>query len=304
MLPFVLLISRTQDPALEENIVDLLGPQASLALVECPCHTATLVSAVRSALHDRQHQYQMRSLLAQLEATTQDLARSNADLQQFAAAAVHDLKAPLCLITMYLELIEEQAGASLDPQLQEYFQRVLSGCTRMRGLITALLDYAKIGAIELAVTEFPLAEVLTELQHILGPGIEEARATLTIGDVPIIRADRSLLLLLFQNLIGNALKYRSPERQLEIAIAADDQDQRAWRITVSDTGLGIAPEDRERIFKAFQRLQGSQAVAGHGVGLATCQRIVELHGGRIWVEPTAGPGSCFVFTLAKPSEAV
>ncbi len=298
-LPFVLLIGRTHDPALEENIIDLLGPQASLLLLGCPCHAATLVSAVRSALHDRQHQYQLRSLLEQLDAKTLDLERSNAELQRFAFAAAHDLKAPLRLITMYLDLIEEQIMGSLDDQVQDSFGQVIDGCTRMRGLIDALLEFARVGATEPDVTEFPLEEALTEALDIHGPAIEEARPAITIGDLPNVRGDRSLLLLLFQNLIGNAIKYSSPERRLEIAIAAADHDHRRWRITITDTGLGVAPEDAERIFMAFERCHGSDASAGHGIGLSTCTRIVELHGGRIWIEPTNGPGTCFAFTLAK-----
>ncbi|MFW5829266.1 MAG: sensor histidine kinase [Planctomycetota bacterium] len=301
VLPVVLLISRMHDPAQEGSLVDLLGPKASLALVECPCYTATLVSTVRSSLHLRQHQYQLRALLEQLDATAQDLARSNAELFRFASAAAHDLQAPLRLIAMYLELIEEQLGASLNDQLQEYFQQVVGGSLRMRDLITALLDYAKVGAAEPTLSAFPLQEVLSEALHILQPAIEEAQAEISIGDLPYVRADRPLLLLLFQNLIGNAIKYRSPERRLAITITADDADPRAWRIHITDTGIGIAPEHAERIFLAFQRLPGSQAIAaGHGIGLATCKRIVELHGGRIWVEASTGPGSHFVFSLAKP----
>ena len=229
---------------------------------------------------------------------TKELEGSNRDLRRFAFAASHDLQEPLRTITSYLDLIEKRNHDRIDERSRHYFDYVSESATRMRGLLSALMEYGKAREIEPNMTTFPGEAVVGEALHNLGATIEDARATILIGELPTIHADRVLIAVLFQNLIGNAIKYRTAEPRIEISATESSTE---WVFKVTDNGIGIDPAHQECIFDVFQRLHTAEHYKGHGIGLATCKRVVDIHGGRIWVESTLGVGSRFFFSIRRPS---
>ena len=237
---------------------------------------------------------------ADLEQKTLELENSNKDLEQFAYVASHDLQEPLRKITSFADLLNKRCAGQLDANGQRYMDYMVDGARRMSQLITHLLDYSRIGrhgkkfsSIDLNV---PLDAALDNLQFPL----EENNATIVRGPLPVVAADATQICQLFQNLIGNAIKYRC-EAAPAIHVAASHQDS-VWVVTVADNGPGIAPQHHERIFRMFQRLHADREQQGAGIGLSFCKRIAERHGGRIWVESDEGRGSTFYFTLPDAEE--
>jgi len=232
---------------------------------------------------------------ADLEKKTVQLENSNKDLEQFAYVASHDLQEPLRKITSFAELLHKRCAGQLDVNGQRYVGYMVDGARRMSQLITHLLDYSRIGSrgksFACVDLNLPLDAALDNLQF----PIEENGAVIARGPLPAVVADAAQLCQLFQNLIGNAIKYRSVDAPA-ICVAAARQDG-AWIVSVADNGGGIAPQHHERIFRMFQRLHAAQEQQGAGIGLSFCQRIAERHGGRIWVESEEGRGSTFYFTL-------
>ena len=233
---------------------------------------------------------------AELRDKARQLTAINAELEQFAAAASHDLRQPLRMVSSYLGLIERRFADGLDPEAKDFLGFAIGGARRMEQVIVDLLDYARTGRTSQPFQPVPLADLLDECRLTLQPIIAEAGADLVVaGSPPIVLGDRGELGRLLQNLIGNAAKYRAPERPLRITVSWRRVAQ-GWELAVGDNGIGIAPEDHERAFGIFQRLGGSGA-DGCGIGLAICKKIVEHHGGRIWIESALGLGSTFFFTL-------
>lgn len=231
-----------------------------------------------------------------LSRATAALERSNQDLQQFAYAASHDLREPLRSVTGYLQLIDRRYGQSFDAEGREHMAFAIEGGRRMHTMIGDLLDYSRINLDAVAVgainTESLLADALVNL-HAL---IADSGARISHSTLPLVFASGSQVCRLFQNLIANAIKYAAPDRVPEIHIEANC-DGVVWEFSVTDNGIGIPAEFRERIFGLFQRLHDRRRYEGTGVGLALCKRIVERHGGTIWVDSTPGRGSTFHFTL-------
>ncbi|MBI5162666.1 MAG: PocR ligand-binding domain-containing protein [Magnetospirillum sp.] len=226
-----------------------------------------------------------------------DLARSNAELEQFAYVASHDLREPLRMITSYLTLIERRYGAALDGDGQEFLAFAVDGARRMDRLILDLLDYSRIGRMGRADDAVNLADAVAEALANLRTTVAEARAAVTVETAPAnVTGSRSELVRLFQNLIGNALKYRDPERAPQIAVGWLRHGAE-WTVSVADNGIGIAPEHHTAVFQIFRRLHTRQQYEGTGIGLAECEKIVRHHGGRIWVESELGQGSTFRFTI-------
>lgn len=226
------------------------------------------------------------------------LARSNADLQQFAYGASHDLREPLRTITSFAQILDRRHGQALDSQGHQYLRLIISGAQRMGELIDALLNYSSVVNLEEIVHEpVPLTEVVNAALMNLQTTIEETNAAISCSELPTVPGDQVQLSQLFQNLLANALKYRAPDRPPEIHISARQVDG-VWRIAVRDNGIGIDPWHFEGIFGVFKRLHGRD-VPGAGLGLAICQRIVQNHGGSIWVESGGGDGSTFTFTLQQ-----
>lgn len=226
---------------------------------------------------------------------TAELRRSNEDLEQFAYVASHDLQEPLRMIASYLTLLRQREGSKLDPNSLQFIAFALDGATRMQHLIQDLLAYSRVGrqggAFEPVDANEACAAALANLQA----AIEKAGAEVTRDALPTVRGELSLLTQLFQNLVGNALKFHG-EAPPKIHVGCQRKGA-VWELAVSDNGIGIAPQDFERIFVVFQRLHSQEKFPGTGIGLSVCKKIVERHGGRIWVESKPGKGARFFFTI-------
>jgi PAS domain S-box-containing protein len=229
----------------------------------------------------------------------QNLERSNSELDQFAYVASHDLKEPLILLSAYARMLDERHGDALDEEGRTFLSHVREEATRMKGMIDDLLDYSRLETQAEENVTVDLREALESALRTLAPAIDEAGARVELdGRFPVIQGSLSQFERLFRNLISNALKFHGdepPAVQVRSGMQAD-----AWIIEVRDNGIGIDPAKADRIFDVFQRLHGQEQYAGTGMGLAICKRIVERHGGRIWVEPHEPGGS--VFSIALPEQ--
>jgi PAS domain S-box-containing protein len=231
---------------------------------------------------------------AELAARAAELARSNGELQQFAYVASHDLQEPLRMVASYLELLAKRYQGRLDERADKFIAYAVDGATRMQALIDDLLVYSRVSARGTPLVPTNCNEVFRQAVANLGPRIAESGAAVTSDDLPTVEADPVQLLQLFQNLVGNAVKFC--EGRPVVHVAAERRGGE-WRFGVRDNGIGIAPEHSERIFQIFQRLHTRTAYSGTGIGLAVCKKVVERHGGRIAVAPAPGGGSEFSFTL-------
>jgi signal transduction histidine kinase len=234
----------------------------------------------------------------ELDGLIRELWRSNEELEQFAYVASHDLRQPLRVVSSYVSLMEEELQGELKGETLEYMAFVRDGVRRMDRLITDLLTYSRVGrtaADQPVVMARAIDSAMTDLQF----EIEESGAVIRIiGEPPVVLGDEGEMERLFLNLIGNAIKYRRPDHPPEIRITVDDIGD-AWRIALSDNGIGIPPEHAERVFGIFQRLHARNEFEGTGVGLAIVKKIVERHGGTIMVEPSEAAGTTLVFTWPK-----
>jgi signal transduction histidine kinase len=243
----------------------------------------------------------------EVEAKAAELARSNAELEQFAYVASHDLQEPLRKVTSFCQMLERRYAGQLDERGDQYIAFAVDGAKRMQVLINDLLAFSRVGRVEREPELVDADELVDIARANLAAGIADAGAEIEVeGDLPVVRGERSLLALVFQNLIGNGIKFHGDQAP-RVRISAD-RDDGFWRFRVADNGIGIDPEYRERVFVIFQRLHTREAYTGTGIGLAMCRKVVEHHGGRIWLEPPAnGAGATFSFTLpvpdAEPEEA-
>jgi PAS domain S-box-containing protein len=224
-----------------------------------------------------------------------DLARSNAELEQFAYVASHDLQEPLRMVTGFVGLLERRYGQQLGPEADEYIAFAVEGAHRMQGLINDLLTYSRVGTRGHEFRQVDVADAVAEALLNLRVAIEESHADVRCGKLPTVGADRRQVVQLFQNLIGNAVKFHG-ESPPKVRIGAR-RDANGWRFYVQDNGIGIAPQHTDQVFVIFGRLHSREAYPGTGIGLAICKKIVERHGGRIWVESKPGHGSTFWLTL-------
>lgn len=230
-----------------------------------------------------------------LEATNRELSRSNAELEQFAYVASHDLQEPLRSVSSCLQLLERRYAGQLDARADEFIAHAVAGCQRMRRLIDNLLALSRVNVDSEELQRTDSADVLAQVLANLAHAIEESGATISHDALPIINAAPHMLAQLFQNLISNAIKFRGNHPPV-VKISATHHDDH-WLFSVADQGIGIDPSHFERIFRLFQRLHSRDEYPGTGFGLAICQKIVSHHGGRIWVESTPGHGATFFFTL-------
>lgn len=232
---------------------------------------------------------------AELAAANAELARSNADLQQFAYVASHDLQEPLRAVAGCVTLLKQRYGDRLDERAAEYMAHAVDGATRMQALIEDLLAYSRVGTRGRPFEPVDCAAIVDQVLADLQVAVRESGACVTRGPLPTLPADAVQLGQLFQNLLANAIKFRGP-RPPEVHVGADREDN-GWHFTVADNGVGIEPRYAERIFRLFQRLHTRREYPGTGIGLAICKKIVERHGGRIWVESNPGEGATFHWTL-------
>lgn len=254
--------------------------------------------AIQTAIVDLTERKEAEERLEQRVAErTRELARSNRDLEQFAYSASHDLQAPLRTISSYCRLLQEQYRGQLDERADEYLNGSVAGTERMKRLLNDLLQYSKVTTEAHPFRDTDCNNVLQEVLQNLEVQIQETAAAITHDDLPVASCDPTQLLQLLQNLIGNAMTYRS-EAPLLVHIGVEDVPGE-WRFCVRDNGVGIDPRHFDRVFQLFQRLYAEHERPGSGVGLSLCKRIVERHGGRIWVESEPGAGSSFWFTIPK-----
>jgi PAS domain S-box-containing protein len=233
-----------------------------------------------------------------LLATVGELKRSNDELGQFANVASHDLQEPLRMVASYTQLLAKRYAGRLDADADEFISYAVDGCTRMQGLIEDLLTYSRAGATVRELSEISSERSLNEALEGLGMTIEESGAVVTHDTLPAIRSDSAQLALVFQNLVGNAIKYRGVERP-RVHVSAVMDGSKDWIFSVRDNGLGIEAEYFERIFVLFQRLHGRNEFKGTGIGLAICKKVVERLGGKIWVESKPAQGSTFKFSIPE-----
>jgi PAS domain S-box-containing protein len=227
----------------------------------------------------------------------EELKRSNAELEQFAYVASHDLQEPLRMLASYTQLLWRRYDSKLDQDAREFMAFIIDGATRMKQLIEDLLAYSRVGTKGADFQPVSAEVALRRALFNLRTGIEEAGAVVTHDVLPSVPADEAQLAQLFQNLIGNALKFRSSSvPRIHVGVVEKDND---WEFEVRDNGIGIEPQYFERIFMVFQRLHNKGEYPGTGIGLAICKKVVERHGGRIWVESRLGSGSSFHFALPK-----
>ena len=244
---------------------------------------------------------------ALLEGQARDLTRSNQDLELFAYAASHDLQEPLRQVVSYLQLLKRRHAAKLEGEALEFLEFAVDGGQRMQRLIGDLLAYARVGRESAPVRQVDCMAVVESVEAALARQIAESGAVVTREELPVVQGNAAMLFQLFQNLIGNAIKFRR-EAPPEVHVSAERAGAREgaeWRFAVQDNGLGIEAAYWDRVFVMFRRLHRRDEYPGTGIGLALCKKIVEWHGGRIWVESRPGEGSTFRFTLpeTKVSEA-
>jgi len=247
-----------------------------------------LLAVSRDITERKKAEDELRKLAAELK-------RSNSDLQQFAYAASHDLQEPLRTISGFVKLIEKRYKGKLDETANEFIKHTCDGVEGMRLLIKDLLVYSQVDTKERIFEPINCSVVLEKAIHSLRSAIEESGAEVTYDPLPTVMADASQMSRLFQNLIGNAIKFHD-EKPPRVHVSADREGD-VWVFSVRDNGIGIDAKQRERIFVIFQRLHAREEFPGTGIGLAICKRIVERHGGRIWVESEIGNGSTFYFTI-------
>jgi two-component system, sensor histidine kinase and response regulator len=285
------------------------APHASAALdsgadayLTEPVDPDVLVATVKALLRLRKAERELSSANERLKLLNKELSRSNEDLQQFAFAASHDLQEPLRTVTSFVTLLGRSAAERFTDNEKEYLKFIADGARRMRALIDDLLRYSQVGQKPASVQSVDLNELLPAVLENLREGILEAGAEVTYDPLPIVAGDEAQLGQVFQNLIGNAIKYARPEVKPVIHVSSATQD-RDWVIRVSDNGIGIDGDYLQIIFAPFKRLHGLE-ISGTGIGLAICRRVIEAHGGRIWAESIAGQGSHFYFSLPMDASPV
>ncbi len=232
----------------------------------------------------------------QLDEQAADLRRSNAELEQFAYVASHDLQEPLRKVSSFTQLLQRRYGEQLDERADQYIAFAVDGANRMQVLINDLLAFSRVGRVHNESREVDLDALVERTIGTLSMAAEETGAEITHDELPTVVGDTTQLGMLWQNLLSNALKFREPERPPRIHIEAR-QEGDMWHFAVRDNGIGIAPEFREKVFVIFQRLHTKDAYPGTGIGLAMCKKVVEFHGGTIGIDPEYSPGTRVFFTL-------
>jgi signal transduction histidine kinase len=235
----------------------------------------------------------------ELQRANEALARSNLDLQRYASVASHDLQTPLRSIASFVGLLESTYGEQLDAEGRDWLARTSRSVTHLQTLIRDLLEYSRVDVEPRAFETVSMQDALDRAKAMLEADVRDSGATITADALPDVTGDPSQLGQLLMNLVGNAIKYRSAEApRIHIAVQTRDEE---WRFEVRDNGIGIAPKHHQQVFEIFKRLHDQKEYPGTGVGLAICRRVVDRHGGKIWVESNLGEGSTFFFTIAKGS---
>ncbi|MFL6449341.1 MAG: sensor histidine kinase [Bryobacteraceae bacterium] len=288
--PFVVLTFTGRATRHSHRKAEELQSLGNVTLIERPVRPDTAQSSVRSALRARMRQYEIR-------ARQEELIQAIADLEQFAHSASHDLREPLRSISIYSELVTRNYAHALDERGKDFLALIGSSARRMDALLDDLLSYAHASSISDDAPEpvCPMTALNMALENLAG-AIQESGAKISVGELPSVRMRESHLAQLFQNLIGNAIKYRDGRREAEIQLSSARSDGKCI-FTVADNGIGVPADYRESIFGIFKRLHSDAEYSGTGMGLAICKRIVERYGGRIWVESEPDGGAKFCFSV-------
>ena len=265
----------------------------AFAYLEKLSHPSELVRHVRRACLERVDRYALH-LERAVAARTEELARSNQELETFASVVAHDLRSPLLTISGYCQLLQEELGDRLDGVTLDYCNQITSGAARMNRLIEDLLEYSRAARSRQPLQQVDMESVLVQAKANLEASIREYGARIESGPLPTVIGDQTQLVQLFQNLIGNAIKFRREEAPRVRLMALPDGV--GWRFSVEDNGIGIEREYFDQIFQTFQRLHGHR-YPGTGIGLAVCKKIVERHGGQIWLDSVVGQGTTFYVTI-------
>jgi len=240
---------------------------------------------------------QVEQAHAQLAAQAEELRRSNRDLEQFAYVASHDLQEPLRKVASFTQLLQKRYGGQLDERADQYIHFAVDGAKRMQRLIQDLLGFSRVGRVGREVVDVDLGDALRTAIEQQSEAIEESGASVSYDDLPTVQGEEALLVQLFANLVGNAVKFHRPDQPAHVHVTARTTDE-GVELACEDDGIGIDPQYAERVFVIFQRLHAKDVYDGTGIGLALCKKIVEFHGGRIWLEqPASGVGTRVCWTL-------
>lgn len=287
-----------------------LGPWRNSAIVTGIGNLMLAVAAFFLGLildHRRAERLQVESRLREsrdeLARRGDDLEHSNAELRQFAHVAAHDLQEPLRNITNYLGLLDRRHGAALPPEAADYIRIVIDSTRRLHRLIRDLQEFSEVSTRDQPLVPVDTSRLCMNAEAALAPALATSEASIVRDPLPTVMADGPLIEKVFLHLLNNALKYRSPDRAPVLHVGARRQAGE-WVFAIRDNGIGIAPDYFKRIFRVFQRLHTQEVYEGTGIGLPLCKKIIERHGGRIWVESTPGEGSTFYFTLPAPEPAL
>lgn len=257
-----------------------------------------MIGAAQDVTERNHYEKSLKELNNKLEKHARELALSNAELEQFAYVASHDLQEPLRMVTSFLVQIDKKYKAQLDEKAHQYIEFAVDGARRMRQIILDLLDFSKIGKHDDGLEQISLSNIVSDVLQLQGKLIEESDAQFQIGDLPILNTFRSPMVQVFQNLIGNAIKYRKKDIPPYIRINSFESDTE-WLFSIEDNGIGIEKEYFDRVFIIFQRLHSKNQYSGTGMGLAIVKKILENLRGRIWITSKPGFGSTFYFTIPK-----
>lgn len=260
---------------------------------------ARLGPAIERELREAKNRRKRHFAEEELKKWAEHLARSNEDLQRFAYVASHDLKEPLRMVSLYIQLLEEEISGRIDGQAKEYIQFAIEGTRRMQSLIDDLLSYSRIEMTDTVLQKTDCNNVLDEALRNLQTFIRGQNATVTHGKLPETQSDPVQMVQIFQNLVANAIKFHRPGIPPTVHLEAQNLPGQGWIFSVQDNGIGIRPEYYDRIFTVFQRLHTRDEFPGNGIGLSICKRIVERLGGQIWVDSEEGKGSRFSFTIPE-----
>jgi signal transduction histidine kinase len=290
---------------LDIPLILVSGALGDLTAVDCIKRGATdyvlkdglarLPETIRRALQEKHLRQLRRQAEEELAQKAVELARSNADLEQFAYVASHDLQEPLRMVAAYTQLLAERYRGKLDADADKFIGYATDGALRMQVLIQDLLAFSRVGRSGASSASVDCNAIMQEVLQTLAPAIQESGTVVTCASLPSVWADRTQLAQVFQNLVGNAIKFRQEAPPI-ISVQAEKVGPE-WLFSIRDNGIGIAPESAENIFVVFQRLHARTEYPGNGIGLAICKKIIERYGGRIWVESQGDCGSTFKFTM-------
>jgi PAS domain S-box-containing protein len=257
-----------------------------------------VIGSIQDITKLRENENRLQELNKDLEVQTKALAVSNEELEQFAYVASHDLQEPLRMVTSFMAQLEKKYGDVIDEKGKRYIEYAVDGAKRMRQIILDLLDYSRVGKMDDQKEDVDLNELLKGIQILFRKQMEDKKAMLRITPMPVVHSFVAPLQQVFQNLIGNALKFTKPNVPAMIRIGSEDLGE-YWKFSISDNGIGMEIEDLEKIFIIFKQLNSKEEFPGSGIGLAVTKKIIEKQGGKIWVESQMGHGSTFYFTLPK-----